>query len=152
MPASCRSAAVEQLIQRLTALSFLRRAGRLGRYLGESESAANRATIRQLIEGLAQDGGARRVPFETFRERVERERFGVVITAHPTFSLARALQEVVVELALNQRRRPAHRTVTRGGSACSIGSAVASTVPISRSTWSRSIASPWPRSAICKPC
>ena len=101
--------AVEQLIQRLTALSFLRRAGRLGRYLGESESAANRATIRQLIEGLAQDGGARRVPFETFRERVERERFGIVITAHPTFALARELRVLLCELALAEPGEAADR-------------------------------------------
>ena len=95
-------AAIEQLIQRLTTLSFAGRAARLGRYLGASDEAANRATVKRLIEGLAQDDGGRpeTVPFETFRKRVEGERFGIVITAHPTFALARELRLLLSELAL----------------------------------------------------
>ncbi len=94
--------ALEQLIQHLTTESFRRRAERLGRYLGEGDPGANIARLKQLLLDLtrAAEGGAP-VPFERFRGQVECERFGVVITAHPTFSLARALQEVLVELALN---------------------------------------------------
>ncbi len=95
-------AAIEQLIQRLTTESFVRRAGRLGRYLGEHDGAANRATIRRLIAGLAQDHDSPPpVPFETFRARIESERFGIVITAHPTFALARDLRVRLTELALD---------------------------------------------------
>ncbi|MCC2663604.1 MAG: hypothetical protein K0S35_1526, partial [Geminicoccaceae bacterium] len=101
-------AAIEQLIQRLTAESFLRRADRLGRYLGESDEAANRATIRRLIQDLARDAeSAHVVPFETFRRRVESERFGIVVTAHPTFALARDLRVLLCELALTEAGDPA---------------------------------------------
>jgi phosphoenolpyruvate carboxylase len=94
-------AAIEQLVQCLTTESFVRRAARLGRYLGESDGAANRATVRRLIEGLAHEPESRQpVPFETFRTRVESERFGIVITAHPTFALAHELRLLLTELAL----------------------------------------------------
>ena len=96
-------AAIEQLVQRLTAQSFVRRAGRLKRYLGDSDGTANRATIRRLLEGLAREpGGAQPVPFETFRARVENERFGIVITAHPTFALAHELRLLLSALALEE--------------------------------------------------
>ena len=95
-------AAIEQLIQRLTVESFLRRAGRLGRYLGESDDDANREPIRGLIQGLAREPGSEQVvPFATFRRRVECERFGIVITAHPTFALAKDLRVLLCELALD---------------------------------------------------
>ncbi|HEX5794337.1 MAG TPA: phosphoenolpyruvate carboxylase, partial [Geminicoccaceae bacterium] len=103
-------AAIEQLIQRLTAESFLRRADRLGRYLGESDEAANRDTIRGLIQDLARDPKtAEAVPFETFRRRVESERFGIVITAHPTFALAGDLRVLLCELALADGGDPGGR-------------------------------------------
>lgn len=91
--------AVEQLVQRLTMQSFVGRAERLGRYLGESDPAVNRATVRGLIERLTQERD-QRVPFETFRLRVERARFGIVITAHPTFALAKDLRVLLTRLAL----------------------------------------------------
>ena len=80
------------------------------------------------------------MPFEEFRQRVERPRFGVVFTAHPTFALAKGLQEALVELALG---------VTAAGQALddeaatrsSGGSSSASTGPTTRSISTRSIAS-----------
>ena len=41
------------------------------------------------------------MPFATFRRRVECERFGIVITAHPTFALAKDLRVLLCELALD---------------------------------------------------
>ena len=94
-------AAIEQLIQRLSVEAFERRAERLRRYLGETDRAANLQRLRALIRDLTRDGErAPPVPFEEFRRRVERPRFGVVFTAHPTFALAQALQQALVELAL----------------------------------------------------
>ena len=46
------------------------------------------------------------MPFETFRRRVESERFGIVITAHPTFALARELRSCCLRAGAG-RRRPA---------------------------------------------
>jgi phosphoenolpyruvate carboxylase len=108
--------AIEQLVQHLTADSFLRRAGRLRRYLGERDPGANRATIRRLIEGLAhaQDDPLP-VSFETFRARVESERFGIVITAHPTFALARELRLLLAELALEDGEPRPARLAAAGG-------------------------------------
>ena len=94
---------LEQLIQRLTMRSFLRRSERIGRYLGVCERAANVERLRQLLRGLTRDGDAA-VPFEHFRRAIERDRFGIVITAHPTFSLARALQQILVALAIGTGR------------------------------------------------
>lgn len=79
--------AVEQAIQYLVADGFLRRARRLGAYLGESSPEANLTRITQLITGLAEDQGTP-VPLARFQERVEKEIFGIVITAHPTFNLS----------------------------------------------------------------
>jgi phosphoenolpyruvate carboxylase len=93
--------ALERLIARLTTLSFVARSERLRRYLGETGGEANRDRLRRLIEGLTRDRATGALlPFEAFREAVERTRFGVVFTAHPTFSLARELQTALVELAL----------------------------------------------------
>jgi phosphoenolpyruvate carboxylase len=93
--------ALEQVIQRLTTDSFVRRSDRVRGYLGEVERGANEATIRALILGLTRDPATgAMVPFETFRRAVERDRFGIVITAHPTFSLAKDLQAILIELAL----------------------------------------------------
>jgi len=108
--------ALEQLIQRLTTDSFLRRAERLGRHLGETGRSANLAAIERLIRTLAHDPetGDKR-PFEEFRRAVERDSFGIVVTAHPTFSLARALQEALVELALGDGRDGAADSIRRRG-------------------------------------
>lgn len=92
--------ALEQLIQHLTRESFVRRAERLGRYLGEVDPDTNIAKLRALIRGLAHDNEGRAVPFQEFRQRIERARFGVVITAHPTFALAQSLQIKLVMVAL----------------------------------------------------
>ena len=81
--------------------AFERRAVRLRHYLGETDGAAHLKRLESLIRGLSRDGDTDRpVPFDEFRRRVERPRFGVVFTAHPTFALAKALQEALVELAL----------------------------------------------------
>lgn len=79
---------VEQLIQYLSAEGVLARAERLGRYLGPADPAANAARMEALIEGLAAGPDGTAAPFETFREKVERELFGIVMTAHPTFNLS----------------------------------------------------------------
>jgi phosphoenolpyruvate carboxylase len=93
--------AIESLIQRLSIEAFERRAERLRRYLGESDRGANLTRVGDLIHQLTRDGdGSETVPFEEFRKRVEHPRFGVVFTAHPTFSLAKGLQEALAELAL----------------------------------------------------
>ncbi|MEI8396536.1 MAG: phosphoenolpyruvate carboxylase [Rhodospirillaceae bacterium] len=84
--------ALEQLVQRLTVDGFDDRATGLARLLGETKPADNAGRLAALFEGLARgEPGATPVPFEAFHARVEREAFGIVITAHPTFSLSSPL-------------------------------------------------------------
>lgn len=89
----------EELIQTLTVEAFVERAARLRQYWGETDAAANRRRLRELIRGLAHDSDGQLRSIETFRERVEKIHYGFVITAHPTFSLANALQQDLAQLA-----------------------------------------------------
>ncbi len=96
--------AVEQLIQRLTGLAFFGRARRQARYLGECDPAANRAGMRALVRRLAGLDGqaAKPLPFARFKAVVERESFGIVFTAHPTFALSADLLDALAELATDR--------------------------------------------------
>ena len=96
--------ALEQLVQRLTAEGFADRATRLGHSLGEIDPAANAARLTALFEGLARPDAdsapdAPALAFEAFRAKVEREVFGIVITAHPTFNLSGGLMRDLGTLA-----------------------------------------------------
>lgn len=94
--------AVEQLIQYLSAEGFLARADRLSRYLGTAAPAANAARLESVIDGLATDADGAPVPFERFKATVERELFGIVMTAHPTFNLSGDQMELLTTLATDQ--------------------------------------------------
>src|SRR5580704_7747554 len=87
---------LERIVQQLTAEAFADRADRLKNYLGETAIAANDRALRDLIEKKAREGG-----FEEFRTAVARSVFGVVFTAHPTFSISLDLARILAELATN---------------------------------------------------
>ncbi len=103
-------AALEALIQRLTVCGFFSRAERLRSYLGECDRKVNAARIRELVKNLADRrnivwGGAKAeaaepglIPFESFKNRMELDLFGVVFTAHPTFAISGALMRRLAEL------------------------------------------------------
>jgi phosphoenolpyruvate carboxylase len=90
---------LEAVVQRLTLEAFRARARHLGAYLGELDPDANAARIAALIraEAAGPDGGP--VPFAAFDARLNRIAYGIVVTAHPTFSLAVELQEILAALA-----------------------------------------------------
>ena len=90
--------ALEQAIQYLTAEGFRHRAARLGRYLGAVDPDENAATLRRLIHGLAASESGAGVDFDEFRRLIEREAFGIVVTAHPTFNISGELMTVLAEL------------------------------------------------------
>ncbi|HWA44350.1 MAG TPA: phosphoenolpyruvate carboxylase [Hypericibacter adhaerens] len=94
-------ALIEQLLQRLTLHAFTERARRLARYVGEDDPARNRAAIEAAIRRLGFDGTGKPVSFERFRATVEREVYGIVITAHPTFGLAFRIERALAALALD---------------------------------------------------
>jgi len=100
---SLDAAACERLVQRLTRTAFVGRAQRLRHYLGEVDEEANSARIRDLLRRIGRpDPEGDPVEFESFRRRVERVAYGLVITAHPTFSLALDLERDLVSLAIGR--------------------------------------------------
>jgi phosphoenolpyruvate carboxylase len=88
---------LENLVQRLTAEAFADRAERLANYLGENAIAPNEREIAALIQRKAHEGG-----FNEFRAAMSRSVFGIVFTAHPTFSIALELARSLAELATGQ--------------------------------------------------
>jgi phosphoenolpyruvate carboxylase len=94
-------ALIEQLLQRLTLHAFAERARRLASYVGDGEPAHNRAAIEASIRRLGLDRAGKPVPFDQFRATVEREVYGIVITAHPTFGLAFRIERALAALALD---------------------------------------------------
>jgi phosphoenolpyruvate carboxylase len=94
-------ALIEQLLQRLTLHAFAERARRLAKYVGEGDPARNRAAIEASLRRLGFDGDGKPVSFERFRASLEREVYGIVITAHPTFGLAFRIERALAALALD---------------------------------------------------
>ncbi|HYD32860.1 MAG TPA: phosphoenolpyruvate carboxylase [Azospirillaceae bacterium] len=91
---------LEQFIQHLSTEGFLARAERLSRYMGEVDPEANAQRLRALFRRLARPNETEEpVAFESFRATVEREVFGIVVTAHPTFNLSGELMAVLAQLA-----------------------------------------------------
>jgi len=97
--------AIESLIQRLTANTFVLRAERMGDYLGELDPDKNDKLLRKVVMALAfsaeagKKAKAKPVPFDKFKARVEQELLGIVFTAHPTFSITGDLMHDLVALA-----------------------------------------------------
>ena len=93
--------ALEQLVQYLSAEGFVNRAERFGRYLGETDPEANEGRLRKVFTALTRpaDGSAGTIEFEVFQAKVEDELFGVVTTAHPTFSITGELMRALAALA-----------------------------------------------------
>ncbi len=90
---------LEQLVQFLTLGGFKARAERLRRYSGETDPERNAAIVREIVESQARtEFGALR-PFETFKAWAERDLFGIVITAHPTFEISHELMRWLSALA-----------------------------------------------------
>lgn len=92
---------LSDLVRLLTLNAFKYRAQRLRSYVGEVDVEKNEDRLRALFANLAQDGGAA-APFKTFQERVEREVFGIVITAHPTFTVSENLTRAEAALAVDR--------------------------------------------------
>ncbi len=86
------------LIEHMTLAGFVKRAQRMRAYVGETGIAANKTRLRGLILGLARRDGAL-LPFAEFRSLIQRFHYGIVFTAHPTFSMPHALGCLLAKLA-----------------------------------------------------
>jgi phosphoenolpyruvate carboxylase len=91
--------ALEQLIHYLSSEGFLARAARLSNYLGEAGPDANAARLEGLLDTVAAGNGGPALSFEEFQKLVQKEVFGIVITAHPTFNLSGAMMTALTCLA-----------------------------------------------------
>ena len=91
--------ALEQLVQHLTVEGFHARAAGLRKYLGEVDIAANEDRLNALFRELTFSKAGTGVPFQRYRALVEATGFGLVVTAHPTFSISHALMRQLNRLA-----------------------------------------------------
>ena len=92
---------ISDLVRLLTLSAFKYRAQRLRDYVGELDGDKNEKLLHALFEDLAHNDGAK-ADFELFKTRVEREVFGVVFTAHPTFTVSQDLTEAEAQLAVER--------------------------------------------------
>lgn len=91
---------LDRLVQWVSAGCFVDRAARLGAYLGECDPKANDQRLEGLFRRLGRpDPEGLPIPFEDFQTLVEGEMFGIVATAHPTFSLGADLLAALAQLA-----------------------------------------------------
>jgi len=95
---------LSDLIRLLTVNAFIYRAQKLRDYVGECSGDQNETLLTALFEAQTRDGDGKPVAFEVFQKTVEREAFGIVITAHPTFCVSRPLTHILAELAVRYDR------------------------------------------------
>jgi phosphoenolpyruvate carboxylase len=96
---------IEDLIQHISAEAYEHRAGRISRYLGEHDAKKNEERLRAVFRQAAGMEGKSKKPQKTFAEfqaLLERELFGIVITAHPTFSQSKPMMQALAELAIDR--------------------------------------------------
>ncbi len=91
---------ISDLTQLLTVRAFLFRAQKLRDYVGECSGEKNEDFLTTIFESKTRDSDGNLVTFETFKDIVEREAFGIVITAHPTFSISKKLTHILAELVI----------------------------------------------------
>lgn len=86
---------VEALVKALTLSSFADRADHARTYLGEIDPERNAGRAGDAIAAIA---GGENAGFDAFRAHIERPVFGVVLTAHPTFSINSDLSRILAQL------------------------------------------------------
>lgn len=91
-----------QLVRRLTAQAFAGRARRINDYLGETDPAKNRERVAEMIRAMLHDEAGGLLPVEVAGKRLSRRLYGLVLTAHPTFSLALPLMRDLIRLAIGR--------------------------------------------------
>ncbi len=89
---------IDDLIQELMGRAFFIRAERLYNYVGETDVETNKKILNNCVHALAFENDAQ-LSFEQFSRTVEREFVGIVITAHPTFSISASLNRRLAQVA-----------------------------------------------------
>jgi len=90
---------LEDAVQRLTVTAFARRAAQARRYLGALDPERNAARSAALAARLARGEDGELLPIEALAAELATPRFGIVLTAHPTFSVPQDVSRLLAELA-----------------------------------------------------
>lgn len=88
------------LAGRLMDRACVRRARKLRQNVGYTDHQTTLNSFMAYVEKTAEESG----DINTFSERWERTRTGIVLTAHPTFGLSDALYNRMAEIAISQNR------------------------------------------------
>jgi len=96
--------ALEALIQRLAVGSLGFRADRLKDYMGSVSEEENRKSIHKIIKSLAFEK-KQKISFDDFNEKLQKETFGIVLTAHPTFGMTHQIMVNLAKLATNKNEK-----------------------------------------------
>ena len=81
------------LVQLLCVQGLHAKTKQLQNYLGELDFAKNVTAIKKIIHQMAD-----KLPFAKFAAQIEKAIFGIVITAHPTFSISEDLAKMLAEM------------------------------------------------------
>ncbi len=93
---------LSDLVRLLTLNAFVYRARRLRSYVGECSVSQNEARLGDVFRTLSRDANGSPVAFADFKARIEREVFGIVITAHPTFTISEELSRIQATLCVGK--------------------------------------------------
>ena len=96
--------ALEALIQRLAVGSLGFRADRLKNYMGSVSEEENSKSIHKIIKSLAFKK-KQKISFHDFNEKLQKETFGIVLTAHPTFGMTHQIMVNLAKLATNKNEK-----------------------------------------------
>ena len=96
--------ALEALIQRLAVGSLGFRADRLKNYMGSVSEEENSKSIHKIIKSLAFKK-KQKISFDDFNEKLQKETFGIVLTAHPTFGMTHQIMVNLAKLATNKNEK-----------------------------------------------
>ncbi len=96
--------ALEALIQRLAVGSLGFRADRLKNYMGSVSEEENSKSIHKIIKSLAFKKN-QKISFHDFNEKLQKETFGIVLTAHPTFGMTHQIMVNLAKLATNKNEK-----------------------------------------------
>ncbi len=91
--------ALEALIQRLAVGSIGLKVDKLKSYIGEVDLEKNNKTIRSLVNKLIFGSDGKKKSFEEFKEVIEKNIFGIVLTAHPTFGIKEETLKDIASMA-----------------------------------------------------
>ena len=96
--------ALEALIQRLAVGSLGFRADRLKNYMGSVNKEENNKSVYKIIKSLAFNKN-QKFKFNEFNKKLQKETFGIVLTAHPTFGMTHQIMINLARLATNKNEK-----------------------------------------------